>query len=131
MKTVSVPHAKFACLMLICSIFSVSVFSQSNTLSFQNAVLVSGSNNKLHAVYKFPAVANGVDALVSIDSMVNGASVTQIDETGVGYEKAFQPRVKAGNVSGESYVVFSIKLVEAGTNFPKVMSSISATAVDI
>ena len=62
-------------------------------LVFTNPKLISGSQLQLHSVYQFKDVMPGIDANLSIDSLVGGATVATIDDNsdGVGYSDALQP----------------------------------------
>lgn len=88
---------------------------------------------KAGAMYLFSNVDNNVDAIVSIDSLVNGATINKIDDNsnGTGFKEAFQPAVKAGNIAGMSYAVFTISFYTHGTSNPVAMPSVNATAIDI
>src|SRR5690349_16727425 len=68
-------------------------------LSFKSPRLETASNTDLKkgAVYLFEDVFTGVDARLSIDSLVNGAKVLKIDDNsgGLGYTDALQPEVQS------------------------------------
>ncbi|MEO8405112.1 MAG: T9SS type A sorting domain-containing protein [Chitinophagaceae bacterium] len=110
-------------------------------LSFdKNPSLMTGSTTDLKqgAVYFYQDVMADIDATVRIDSLVNGAKVTQIDDNsnGLGYKEAFQPEVRTGNViAGKSYAVFTIKFFKANTttnaSTPVSLQSVNVTALDI
>ncbi|MEQ1797643.1 MAG: T9SS type A sorting domain-containing protein [Lacibacter sp.] len=102
-------------------------FSQ---LVFKNSSLIQGDNLKVGATYRFSNVTIDVDALVTIDSLVNGASVSNIDLSGSGYNDAFQPQVKPGNI-GTSYALFNILFVKHNTSTAVFLSSIAATNLDL
>jgi hypothetical protein len=105
--------------------------------SFTSPQLVSGTALKLGAVYKFNNVMSGAYALVSIDSLVNGATVGTIDDnsSGLGYLEAFQPSViTPGLASGllhEAYAVFKISFYDNISQTPLTLQSVTATALDI
>ena len=69
-----------------------------NGLKFENPQLVGpgGNDLQLNAEYFFSSVNDTTDAIVRIDSLVNGAKVNKIDDNsnGVGYKTAFQPAVQ-------------------------------------
>lgn len=82
------------------------------SLVYQNATLVSGTAGNVNAKYKFPSVAAGVDAYVTILNKVGGATLTNIDGVVAGgYNAAWQPTVKtkSGPGAGESYISFKIE----------------------
>ena len=105
----------------------------SNGLRFENPQLQSGVDLALGAEYLFSNVSNNTDAIVSIDSLINGATVNKIDDNsnGTGYKEAFQPAIKSGGSIGISYVVFKIKFYEHGTTNPVVLQTVNATALDL
>lgn len=96
----------------------------------------SGTDKQVGAVYRFSNVTSGVDALVKIDSLNNGATLNAIDGQGttggVGSADAFQPELVA-NVSNatDSSIDFTITFVKAGTSTAVTLSSLHASGVDI
>lgn len=82
------------------------------SLVYQNATLVSGTAGNVNAKYKFPSVAAGVDAYITILNKVGGATLTNIDGVVAGgYNAAWQPTVKTKTApgAGESYISFRIE----------------------
>src|SRR5690349_1652833 len=77
--------------------FSVlTAFSQA--LVFQNARLESGTPGANKAVYRFPNVKSGLDALVTIKGRSdNYVSLSSIDITDEGHSYSFQPKVSYKN----------------------------------
>ena len=106
-----------------------------NGLKFENPQLVGpgGNDLQLNAEYFFSSVNDTTDAIVRIDSLVNGAKVNKIDDNsnGVGYKTAFQPAVQNGNTSGISYAVFSFRFYKKGTNQQISLQEVFATAIDL
>ncbi|HEY1872129.1 MAG TPA: hypothetical protein VGG71_13800, partial [Chitinophagaceae bacterium] len=106
-------------------------------LVFQNPTLVSGSALQLNAVYRFDNVMPDVYAVVSIDSLINGATVAILDDNtpGVGYTDAFQPQVTVpGDPSGnvhEGYAVFKITFYNSLTDAVISLQNVGVTAVDV
>ncbi len=115
--------------------FCFLLMSTHAQLTFQNPVLEPGKPIlTIGSVYRFSNVTAGVDALVRIDSLVNGAQVQNIDQTGFGYDHAFQPYIKIGTStrsSFQSYAVFNIQFVANGTNNAVTMQSATATNIDL
>lgn len=108
-------------------------FAQSyQALVFKSPTLKSGAALQKGAVYLFKDVSTGVDATISIDDLVNGATIKKIDDNsgGLGYTDAFQPEIQTGGL-GESYAVFTIRFVNATNGNAVVMKSVNATALDI
>jgi Secretion system C-terminal sorting domain len=122
--------AKTTPVLFILSFF-LTVAVSAQELSFVSPVLESGNDLKEGSVYRFKNVTKGADALVAVKSFVNGAHLTLIDETGTGYEKAFQPQIYAPAGSGTSYVEFEISFVKENTSTPRAIVDFSATAIDI
>lgn len=116
-------------LFILSFFFTLAVNAQE--LSFQAPVLESGVALKEGSVYRFKNVTKGADALVAVKNFVNGAHLTLIDETGTGYDKAFQPQIFAPAGSGTSYVEFEISFVKENTSTPRAITDFSATAIDI
>jgi Secretion system C-terminal sorting domain len=103
------------------------VFSQ---VKFTTGALESGTNKEAGAVYRFKSVLPNVDALITIDSLVNGASIVDIDQSGYGFEDAFQPRIQSGG-NGVSYGVFTIRFVQANSTTSILLGSITPTNLDL
>jgi hypothetical protein len=97
---------------------------------FRNPVLVSGTDKQVGAVYLFSNVRTGTDAFVTLTALVGGATIYVIDETGTGYEEAFQPRIYIPG-PGEAYAQFNISFVIAGTNTPMLQSKVPITPLDV
>ncbi len=107
--------------------------SQSSMNYTTSPVLVSGTDLLVGATYKYEGVAPGIDAIVKIDSLVGGATVTKVDDNtgGLGYVEAFQPEVKPGPFAGASYAVFTVSYRITGSAVPHQMITFTLTAVDI
>lgn len=130
MKAVNFTHARIGILCLI-SFFSVSViFGQAPKFSFQNPTLVSGTDKQVNAVYRFPSVITGVDALVTIQGITGNISLRNIDRTADGYGEAFQPEYKIGGLSN-AYIDFLITFVNSGTNTSLSQPLVDVTGLDI
>lgn len=143
MKTI-LPHDN----LLINSLFLlVAVLLSSLTLNAQtgvtgntdldfsaNPVLIAGTARQAGAKYQYQNIAPGTDAIVSIDSLVGGATINTIDDnTGKngGYTEGFQPQITSGPAVGYSYAVFTISFKIAGTNVDQKLDTVSLTALDI
>ncbi len=118
---------------------SVSLLAQSGSsnltagLNFQNPQLISGTDLQIGAQYRFASVNDTIDAVVIIDSLVNGAKVNKIDDnsSGTGYKTAFQPAVQTGSTVGLSYVVFRVNFYKKNTSVAASLQIVNATALDI
>jgi Secretion system C-terminal sorting domain len=110
----------------------LAIGGSGNGLVFKNPSLKTGTDLKKGATYLFKTVTTGVDAIVSIDDLVNGASVKKIDDNsgGLGFIDAFQPEVQIGG-KGESYALFTVKFINATTGDPETLKSVQGTSIDI
>jgi Secretion system C-terminal sorting domain len=122
--------AKSTSVLFILSFFFTPAVN-AQELSFVSPVLESGNDLQAGSVYRFKNVTNNTDALVAVKSFSGGAQLTLIDETGTGYDKAFQPKIYAPAGSGTSYAEFDISFVKANSSTPRAITSFSATAIDI
>ncbi len=134
MKTI-VPSKKVLLVVLLTT--SLRFAFADDHLIFTNPNLVSGTPLELNAVYRFDNVMTNVYALVSIDSLINGATVADIDDnsSGAGYTDALQPRINIpGDANGylhEAYAVFKITFYNSLTDGAITLQSVGATALDI
>ena len=129
-------------LILALSFLSEKSFAQSgsggsvlaNGLSFTNPSLLTGNttDKKKGAIYLFKNVTTGIDARVTIDSLVNGATIDKFDNNnnGTGYKDAFQPEIVSGNL-GMSYAVFSFSFYLTGTTTPTTVQTVNVTPIDV
>jgi hypothetical protein len=105
-------------------------FSAGAQLKIANLTLESGLNKQVGSVYRAKAVYTNMDALIRIDSLVNGASIVDVDQTNVGFDEAFQPRIQSGG-NGVSYAVFTIRFVKANSTSTEFLSLFTATNLDL
>jgi hypothetical protein len=115
----------FAFLVLL--FLSFASFAQPDYV-FKNAVLVSGTDLQVGAVYRFSNVRLGTDALVTITDM-SKITLNQLDGPS-GFDEAFQPYIQCPAKS-KGYVEFRFDFVIAGTSTAKVMTEVPVTAIDI
>lgn len=99
-------------------------------LKLSNLTLEGGINRLVGAVYRAKSVFTNVDAIIRIDSLVNGATITNIDDDVIGYRDAFQPRIRSGN-TGSSYAVFSIQFVKPNSTSAEFLGSVTVTNLDL
>ncbi len=116
--------------LILSAIFLFSAESLFSQLVFRNPSRISGGNLQVGSVYRFSNVAANTDALVRIDSLVNGATVTNMDLANVGFDNAFQPTVRPGNL-GLSYALFTISFVRSATTTSVFLNSVTATNLDL
>src|ERR1700712_1112733 len=131
--------AVFAVLILVAA-FSAAANAQqtSQELVFKNSTLQSGTAGANNAVYRFPSVMTGIDALVKINNRSSSmVRLVTIDLTTTGFEKAFQPQVTYGSdntsPAGNTdwWMEFQISFVQAGTNVAANIASFNVTGLDI
>jgi hypothetical protein len=106
----------------------LSIFAQPDYV-FRSPVLLSGTNLKVGAKYRFPNVKPGIDGIIEIKDLKNGVTLTQLDG-GSGFDAAFQPAIAAPAMSS-GYVEFQLDLVVSGTFSNVKMSDLPMTAIDI
>jgi hypothetical protein len=125
--------------VLFFSSFSFAVSAQTTTtpeLVFSNSTLVLGTDGADNAVYRFPGVSTGVDALVKINGRSSSlVKLVSIDLTNTGFNKAFQPQVTYNNNTApgaaEWWMEFQVSFVQAGSNNPIAVNNFDLTALDI
>lgn len=117
-------------LLIIVSLYFITVFGQPQ-YNFQNATLIAGTDKAVGAVYRFPNVKAGTDALVTIESISAGMSVRNIDRTADGFQEAFQPEYRISGLTTGGTIQFDITFVTAGTSTPANQNSVAASGLDI
>jgi len=105
-------------------------------LVFRNSSLASGTDRKDGAVYRFPSVTGGVDALIKINGRSSSmVELKDIDLDNTGHDKAFQPRVtyNNGNANGavDWWMEFQVSFVKENTNTAINVTSFDITSLDI
>jgi hypothetical protein len=126
--TQSVNKAILAISLFIVLAFSVNA-QQAPRLSMSTPVLLSGKAGTLNAVYKYSTVATGVDAYITILSIVGGAKLDSFTCRGIGNPNAWEPAVD-GPGTGTSYIKWSVAFRNS-SNQPYTFSSLTLTAIDI
>jgi hypothetical protein len=122
--------AKCIITLTIFSLLSLSTNAQiTPKLKFKNPVLVAGTAGAIGATYKFANVTTNIDAYVTIEDIVNGAVLKNIDESSIGYTDAWQPTVGGPGTSGSSYIKWDVKFDSAGS--PHTFSTLYASAIDV
>lgn len=116
--------------------FPAKLFASPSSSSMnmtETPVLVSGTNLQAGAKYQYESIVPGIDAFVTIDSLVNGATINNLDDNanGSGFTEGFQPQITSGAVIGESYVKLKFEYFISGTDVYATISDITLTALDI
>lgn len=131
MKTFYTSIAKTS-LFLLLTLLTSSLLNAQTRLSFTSHSIISGTDNTVGVKYRFTNVEIGTDAIVRIDSLVNGATMSDIDQgSSYGHDAALQPYVYTPGGNVRSYAVISITFVAAGTSNPKTLNDVAVTAIDI
>jgi len=133
-KSATVLNLKKASLLFLINLLSYFAFSQ--TYTFHDPVLDSGTLGADGAIYRFSNVSAGTDALIRINKRSSSlVTLDDVDMTSTGNWSAFQPMVtyNGGNVNGPIswWMEFNIRFVQAGTSISIYQDSVYATAVDV
>lgn len=118
-----------AYVLLLLLAFNLSAIAQPK-YDFRNSTKISGTDRQVGAVYRFPNVKSGTDALVTITAITGGAVLNTLDATSSGFAEAFQPTITLPAHS-KGYVEFSIVFVTAGTSTAVVQTEIPVTPIDV
>ncbi len=122
---------------LFLSLFSFNTIAQtqnciSPAMTWKSPVLYSGTANQLNAVYKFANVSSGVYALVTITGFVNGATLSNIDDSTFGYSAAWQPVIKTpATILTSSYVKFKIEFKKNINNNQNLFPCFQLSFIDV
>lgn len=127
---------------LMMVIFSSSVINvnaqPTGEMIFENPALEPGSvaGTANGAVYRFSDVNTQMDAIMTISGRSSSQVViNNLDITGNGFNKAFQPQIKFNNGSVSSattwWIEFQIQFVTKNTNMPAQMTEFHVTGLDI
>jgi len=94
-------------------------------------ILESGDALSEGAVYRYENIDQGLDALVTIEKVVNG-EILFLDQNATDAE-FFKPEIYFTTTSTERrpYVDFRISFVEEGTNTPVVLAELGASFIDV
>jgi hypothetical protein len=130
------PFNGFAYLLIITlltgTINAVSAQCIAPSLTFQNPTLVAGLNGQVGATYKFPLATPTADAYIRIDSLVGGATLTNIDNNSMGYTHAWQPVIKGPTSTiHEHYIRWTISFKVAGSNINTSIPCLNISAIDL
>jgi hypothetical protein len=127
----------FTIVFLMILVFA-GISSHSQELVFKNSTHESGTpaaGSDL-CVYRFPSVANNIDALVKINGRSSSlVRLINIDVTSSGFDRAFQPQIDYNNGAISSarswWMEFTITFVNKNTTTPISITTFNATALDI
>ncbi|MGI8668433.1 MAG: hypothetical protein ACR2J3_01145 [Aridibacter sp.] len=120
---------KLSITLLFLFAFAAGLQAQS-TIKFNNTPsLISGTALTQGAKYRFPNVAPGADAIVTITTISN-ATLVELDANSV-FPDRFEPTIRTTGVNQEGYVRFDFELVFAGTTTPKIVPAVTISTQDI
>ena len=122
-------HFITACMQVVLLFGSITVAAQPK-YDFRSASKISGTSRQVGALYRFPNVRTGTDALVTITDITGGLILDDLDGASSGFAEAFQPVITLPAHS-KGYVEFSIVFVTAGTSTPVVQTEIPITPIDV
>jgi hypothetical protein len=127
---------KFVLLGLLFAPGLLSQAQSSHELTFNNSTLQSGTGGADNDVYLFPLVKSLTDAHVKITGRSSVlVTLSDIDLTIYGFDKAFQPQVmyNGGSTGGPSdwWIEFEIKFMQTGTSIPVTLDSVYSTGLDV
>lgn len=115
-------------LLLAAFLMSIRTYAQPD-YTFQNPVLISGTDRQVGAVYLFSNVKPGVDAMLTINSISAGITVSELDGAS-GYPEALQPTLVASPFTN-GYLEMFIEFVHAGTSTPYLQTEVPVTCIDV
>ena len=127
--------SNFTILAILCLALSLGTQSARSQSTFQynfnsTPVLLSGTDKAVNAVYRFANVSDGVDAIVTIVSATNGATVDIFDDNTITKPEGFSPKIQVP-AHKTGLVEFQVCFVAAGTMTSNIQDSLNATAIDI
>ena len=120
-----------SCLLAVLAFAASGAVQAQQTLSFnQTPTLVSGTALTQGAVYRFPTVQTGVDAILTLQTFSN-ATLTALD-TNTTFPERFQPTITCLATTNQTcFVRFNFQLVQAGTNTARPISGLAMSAQDV
>ncbi len=123
----------FLAVILFTTVLKAQTVSSSDGFNFDNPQLLTENDLEIGSEYLFSNIGNNIDAIIRIDSLINGATVNKIDDNsnGTGFKSAFQPAVKSGGIIGSSYAVFTISFYQHGTSTSVSLPLVNVTPIDI
>ena len=129
-------HARFLLATLLLLVLFLNTKAQViPEVVFTNPVLINGTALQNGAQYRFANAAPGLDVIVEIKNRsASNVVVRNIDLTGFGWDKAFQPELGIpGTVAANQiwWVEFEAKFVKAGTNNKRKADHFNVTALDL
>lgn len=131
------PTSGFVYLLVITlltgTVNTVSAQCIAPSLTFENPVLTSGTAGEVGATYRFAFVTTNTDAYITIDSIIGGARLVNIDATNTGYGHAWQPIIDRPVKTNSDifYIRWTISFRNAGTNVNTSIPCLNMSAIDV
>lgn len=123
-------YSNFIIGLLLLAGFLMSIKSLAQPdYDFRNHSLLSGTDRQIGAVYLFPTVKPGVDAIMTITHISPGITVTEMDGS-TGYPEALQPTLLADPFTS-GYLEMHFEFVIAGTSTPFIQTEVPVTCIDV
>ena len=118
----------FRWLLFAAPLFPITTYAQPD-YDFRNHVLISGTDLQVGAVYLFPSVKPGVDAIMTLTHISSGITVVEMDGSS-GFPEALQPTLEVSPFTN-GYLEMHFDLVVAGTSTPSVQTEVPVTCIDV
>ena len=115
-------------LLFAAAVFPITTYSQPD-YDFRNHILISGTDLQVGAVYLFPTVKPGVDAIMTLTHISSGVTVVEMDGSS-GFPEALQPTLDVSPFTS-GYLEMRFDLVVAGTSTPSVQTEVPVTCIDV
>lgn len=115
-------------LLLVGFLMSIRTLAQPD-YDFRNHSLLSGTDRQIGAVYLFPDVKPGVDAIMTIIHISPGIVVSEMDGA-TGYPEALQPTLVVSPLTN-GYLEMYFEFVVAGTATPFIQNEVPVTCIDV
>ena len=123
-------HSNFIIGLLFMTGFLPSVRSYAQPdYDFRNHILLSGTDMQTGAVYLFPSVRPGVDAIMTLTHISSGITVSEMDGSS-GYPEALQPTLVVGPFTS-GYLEMQFQFVVSGTSTPSIQAEVPVTCIDV
>ena len=124
-----------SCALSALILSSATLSAQTPVLNFCHPILQSGTDKHAGAVYFFNKVYTNnkgveVDAYITLKSLVNGASLANIDDSTIGYYNAWQPTVTGNPAIGSSKIEWEIEF-KTNTGIAYIFSDFEMAAIDV
>ncbi len=106
---------------------------QAPAMVWQHPSLIHGTAGQPGAQYKFPSVTRGVNAIVTLTELKNGATLSNIDDSVFGYNAAWQPvvRTATAQTASSSYASFKIEFKDSSNGNTHIYRCFQLSFIDV